>query len=334
MHRGYGNGTRHHVGRWHAYGDRWYHAQQGINPLECRRPTALMPVYSARGRKMVFDAEKSLKQSKLDRQKDMCAHCSETLLRSDGNGSENLRGVPPVYEPGKHTTCNGVELRALVLVLAAVGAQSACVGFQRGRSAVMPRERPRMGSRRGGIRGRALPQQNDYNSPSSSIEVTSLPQRFQGSNEEEGGHNGRSPNSEEGQMELPMLRYRLPCPQVNSTLVVSIMIEPGVTQNMEAESLPDGQRSSREESPIACLPVGAGTGWLAPGREHGPDLERPATNFDPDAGPSSHAGYSLAGPSRPAQEGSPDAVIQLSDSEDTLRFGCRIEEAPQTTEDD
>ena len=79
-------------------------------------------------------------------------------------------------------------------------------------------------------------QRQGHNSPSSSIEVTSMPQRFHGNNEEGGERARRSIRSEEGQSEHPKLQYRLPCPQANSTLVISIMIELGVSQSVEAET--------------------------------------------------------------------------------------------------
>lgn len=188
-----------------------------------------------------------------------------------------------------------------------------------GRSITMPRARPRMGSRRGGIQGRAPPR-DDYYSPSSSIEVTSRPRWFQDSNDEEGRHRVSSPTVEDRKEELPTLRYRLPCPQVNSTLIVSITIEPGVTENMEVEPLPEGQRSSREDSPIACSPVDAEIGWpqpkrdsgqgrMEPRRAHGKGLGCPVTNLDPDVGQSMYAVASLTGPSKPARKRSPDQII-------------------------
>lgn len=110
------------------------------------------------------------------------------------------------------------------------------------------------------------------------------------------------------------------------------MVEPDISQSEEAETIiaasnprhgvvpsPDWQRLSREYSPITCHPVKAGTSRLAPERELGIDLACPSA---------------LAGPSRPAQERPSGAVIPISDSDDSLRFGCQIEEAPYTTDEE
>ena len=139
-----------------------------------------------------------------------------------------------------------------------------------------------------------------------------------------------------------MLRYRLLCPQANSTLIISITVEPGATQSAQAEAIqaadypvqgaepiPEWQRHSREESPIVCHPVRAGISHLVHGREFGIDLERPAKDCVPSACPSA-----LDGPSKLAQEGPSGVVIPLSDSDDSLRFGCRVEEAPYTTDEE
>lgn len=227
-----------------------------------------------------------------------------------------------------------------------VGALTSAEAWRPGisRRVTMPRDRPRMGSRRGGIQGRAPPR-DDYHSPSSSIEVTSRPRWFQDRNDEEGRYMVSSPIAEERQRELPTIRYRLPCPQINSTLIVSITVEPGDNENMEVDPLPEGHRSSREDSPIACPPVGAEIGLplperdpeqerMEPRRAHGKGLGCPDTNLDLNAGPSMHAAASPPGPSMLARKSNPDQIIQLSDSETSLHFGYRIVEARQNTDED
>lgn len=169
-----------------------------------------------------------------------------------------------------------------------------------------------------------------------------MPQRFHGSNDEGGRGTGRDARAEGGQEESTMLRYRLPCPLANSTLIISITVEPGAPQSTQAEAIhvadhpvhgaehiPEWQRHSREESPIMCHPIQAGTSHLVHGRGYGIDLECPAKECFPSACP-----LALASPSKPVQEGPSGAVIPLSDSDDSLLFGCRVEEAPYTTDEE
>lgn len=232
----------------------------------------------------------------------------------------------------------------------------------------MPRDRLRMGSRRGGIQGRAPPR-DDHHSPSSSIEVTSQPRWFQDSNDEVGGQRESSPAEGDSRRELPILRYRLPCPHVNSSLIVTIEVE------HDLEPQQQKQHNSRDESPIACLPMGGesggvqpvlvpGMGWSVPYTAGERKLERPGLHMNPDAGPSvpvnlhppdlskgkqkmedldfnlDYVADSLVhaapwpGPRELARNDSPHNIIQLSDSENTLHFGCRIKEQLQSTNEE
>lgn len=158
----------------------------------------------------------------------------------------------------------------------------------------MQRERQRMCSTRGGTRGRASMQRQCPISTSSSIEVMLVPQRFHGSNDEGCRGTSRDARAEGGEEESPMLKYWLPYPLANSTLIISIMVEPGATQSTHteaihaadyhvhgAEPILEWQRHSREESPIACHPVREGTSHLVHGRGSGIDLERPAKECVP-----------------------------------------------------
>lgn len=161
-----------------------------------------------------------------------------------------------------------------------------------------------------------------HNSPSSSMEVTSLPRGFHGSNEEGEGRGGSSSCSEEEPAEPPILRYRIPCPQVNLTLVILIAMEPGIPSGGNEEALPatgsqrhglepspERLRASRENSPLVCSPVQMGTSRLAPGR----DKACPSAL----AGPSERAGPSGSVPDKLA-----GVIIPISDSDDSLCFGC------------
>lgn len=294
-----------------------------------------MPVLSARASCLATSAMEGINVGGPVHPGDMVWHKVKSLMRSAEEGGRDPEFTQPVSETGKSRPCYCITIAQ---VLRTEAAPAACVRLQLANPA-MQRERQRMCSRRGGTRGRASTQRQGHISPSSSIEVTSVPQRFQGSNDEGGRGAGRDARAEGGQEESPTLRYRLPCPQANSTLIISITVEPGATQDEAihvadypvhgAEPIPEWQRQSREESPIACHPVRAGTSHLVHGRGSGIDLERPAKECVPSACP-----MALAGPSKPVQEGPSGAVIPLSDSDDSLLFGCRVEEAPYTTDEE
>lgn len=129
--------------------------------------------------------------------------------------------------------------------------------------------------------------------------------------------------------EHPMVRYRVPCALANSTFIISVTVEHCDILREPAEATLD------------FPPPIHGTGPII-------DLQRPVRESSPLAGPSALAGPrephtesspiacppAFAGPSAPVHGRPSSVMIPLSDSDDSLHFGCQIEEAPYTTDDE
>lgn len=108
----------------------------------------------------------------------------------------------------------------------------------------------------------------------------------------------------------PTVRYRIPCTLVNSTFIVSVTVE-------QCENLRDQADVNLEYPP----PVQGTVPTIY--------LQRPVMASSPLATPAA-----LAGPSEPAQGLPTSAVVPLFGSDDSLQFGCRVEEAPYIMDDD
>lgn len=169
------DGVSGHVGRWQPRDDRRYQVRRDINPHAVRRPKALMHVFSARASCLATSAMERFNRRGFDPQRNMVWHYVEALLRSEEKEGEESKGILSVSGQGRSTPCNCTEI---VLILSAKETPGVCVRVQLEKPE-MQRERQRMCSRQGGTSGRASTQWQGHISPSSSIEVTSVPQRFQ-----------------------------------------------------------------------------------------------------------------------------------------------------------
>lgn len=328
-----------HVGRWQPIRDMRYPPGEEVNSHDISLQTELMQVLSTIMRCLVTCEMAGINAGTSAHPCDIVWHSVESLMHPVvewGRDPEQSR-LASKPRRGRH-----FNPATIAHVLSKAASPVACVRLQFINS-TMQRERQRMCSRRGGSRGRATTQRQGPISPSSSsIEVTSVPQQLHGSSDGGGRGTGRDGRVEGGQDEYPTFRYRLPCPLANSTLIITVTVEPGAIQSAQADAIqatpPPGhgtepimerQHHGREDSPIACHSVLAGTSQYVHGRGSAIDLERPVKECSPLACPSA-----LAGPSEPVLGRPSSAVIPLSDSDDSLLFGCRVEEAPYTTDEE
>lgn len=190
------------------------------------------------------------------------------------------------------------------------GHSSPCIcSFDKPLYIAMPREQPRMGSRRGGSRGRATSQR------STPISYSSLDALEPGWSSPPVTRSGRGRGR--GQVRMvdcehashPTVRYRILCSLANSTFIVSVTIEkcedargsgvahPGVLADQRMVNQIENQRQ-----------VMGGTSMVNP--------------------------VVPAGPSAPARGEPTGSAAHHSDSEDSLQFGCRVIEEPYTSEDE
>lgn len=173
----------------------------------------------------------------------------------------------------------------------------------------MLRERPRMGSRRGGSRGCATSERSAPISPSSLVEVAPEQNRPQVSRAGRGRGHGRGRLVECEHAAHPTVCNRIPCTLANSTFLVSVTIENCANLSGQAAA---HQKIPREQG--TAPPI---------------DTQRPVT------GSSSLATQAAPdGPSEPAPGVPTGSVVLRSDSKDSLQFGCKVVEEPYTTDDD
>ena len=173
----------------------------------------------------------------------------------------------------------------------------------------IPRERPRMGCKRGGSRGRATSQRSAPISPSSSDELEPERSGPPVTKAGRGRGRGRGRMAECEHATHPTVRYRIPCTLANSTFIVSVTIEKCEDLRGHAVAHPEIPAEQRMAPPI--------------------DSQRPVM------GSSSMANQVVpAGPSEQARGEPTGSVVLHSDLEDSLQYGCRVVEEPYATDDD
>jgi len=174
----------------------------------------------------------------------------------------------------------------------------------------MQRERLRMSSRRGSSRGRASTKRPAI-SPSSSVEVTTEQNRSQGKLAGHGNVLGWGEIMDCGHTEHPTVRYRIPCTLENTTLIVSVSVEHYSNFRGQLEDLHGNPPQVQRTAPIVDMQVPV------------VDMQRPTRESTP---PATQA--ACAGPSELAQR------TLLSDSEESQKFKCKVEDEPYTTDDE
>ena len=122
-------------------------------------------------------------------------------MRSAEEGGRDPEFTQPLSRDRKSRPCYCITIGK---VLPTEAAHGACLRLQLANPA-MQRERQRMCSRQGGMRGRASTRRQGHISPSSSIEVTLVPQQFQCSNDEGGRGARRDARAEGAKEESPTL---------------------------------------------------------------------------------------------------------------------------------
>lgn len=174
----------------------------------------------------------------------------------------------------------------------------------------MQRERLRMSSRHGSSRGRSSTQWPAI-LPSSSVEVTSEQNRSQG---RLAGHSnvlGQGEIMDCGHTVHPTVRYWIPCTLANTTLIVSVSVEHCSNFRGLLEDLHGNPPQVQRTTPIVDMQVPV-VDMQCPTRESIP----PATQA------------ACAGPSEPAQR------TLFSNSEESHKFKCKVEDEPYTTDDE
>ena len=149
------------------------------------------------------------------------SHSSTVLLVAQGHSLSVLKSISISDSSVFHRNLAPVQ-RAHFLVSYSPQCISALVNTQ---YTAMLREHPRIGSRRGGSRGRATSERSAPISPSSLVEVAPEQNRPQVSRAGRGRGHGRGRLVECEHAVHPTVCYHIPCTLANSTFLVSVTIE-------------------------------------------------------------------------------------------------------------
>lgn len=233
------------------------------------------------------------------------SHSSAVLLVAQGHSLSVPKSISVSDSRVFHRNLAPVQ-RADVLVSCSPPFISALVNTL---YTAMLRERPRMGSRCGGSRGRAASERFAPISPSSLVEVAPEQNRPQVSRAGRGRGHGRGRLVECEHAAHPTVCYRIPCTLANSTFLDSVTIENCANLSGQAAAHQAIPREQGTAPPIDTQCPVTGSSSLA-------------TQAAPD------------GPSKLAPGVPTGSVLLLSVSEDSLQFGCRVVEESYTTDDD
>lgn len=210
--------------------------------------------------------------------------------------ASELRPVIPFLVPGSYGSID-------VLFSPRSGYSSPCIhSLDNSLNIAMPRERPRMGRRRGGSRGRAASQRSsDTLEPGRSSPPATRSGRGRG--------RGRIGRVDCEHAAHPTVPYRIPCSLANSTFIISVTIEKCEDNRGSGAAHLGALAEQRMANPVDNQRQVMG----------GVSLMNPVVPADPSV---------------PAHGEPTGSAVPHSDSEDSLQFGCRVVEEPYTSEDD